>query len=66
MSNERIKREKRTGQVRGEHRSEPVYTAVYKVNRSDELLAFLLRKCNTSRNNVKSLLSGSATTSNRC
>lgn len=33
-----------------------VYTAVYKVNRSDELLAFLLRKCNTSRNNVKSLL----------
>ena len=58
MSNERIKRKKRTGQVRGEHRSEPVYTAVYKVNRSDELLAFLLRKCNTSRNNVKSLLSG--------
>lgn len=34
----------------------PVYTAVYKVNRSDELLEFLLRKCNTSRNNVKSLL----------
>lgn len=33
-----------------------VYTAVYKVNRSDELLEFLLRKCNTSRNNVKSLL----------
>ena len=32
-----------------------VYTAVYKVNRSDELLEFLLRKCNTSRNNVKSL-----------
>ena len=29
-----------------------VYTAVYKVNRSDELLEFLLRKCNTSRNNV--------------
>ena len=58
MSNERTKRDKRTGQVRGERRSEPMYTAVYKVNRSDELLAFLLRKCNTSRNNVKSLLSG--------
>lgn len=36
--------------------SKPVYTAQYKVNRSDELLAFLLRKCDTSRNNVKSLL----------
>ncbi len=34
----------------------PMYTASYKVNRSDELLEFLLRKCNTSRNNVKSLL----------
>lgn len=34
----------------------PVYTATYKVNRSDELLEFLLKKCNTSRNNVKSLL----------
>ena len=34
----------------------PVYTAIYKVNHSDELLEFLLRKCNTSRNNVKSLL----------
>ena len=34
----------------------PVYTAGYKVNRSDELLPFLLRKCATSRNNVKSLL----------
>lgn len=34
----------------------PVYTAIYKVNRSDELLEFLLRKCGTSRNNVKSLL----------
>ncbi len=33
-----------------------VYTAVYKVQRSDTLLEFLLRKCNTSRNNVKSLL----------
>lgn len=34
-----------------------VYTAEYKVNRSDSLLEFLLRKCNTSRNNVKNLLS---------
>ena len=32
------------------------FTAVYKVNYSDTLLAFLLRKCNTSRNNVKALL----------
>lgn len=35
-----------------------VYTAEYRVNRSDELLNFLLAKCNTSRNNVKALLSG--------
>ncbi len=34
----------------------PVYTAIYTVQRSDTLLEFLLRKCNTSRNNVKSLL----------
>jgi len=34
----------------------PVYTAIYKVQRSDTLLEFLLRKCGTSRNNVKSLL----------
>ena len=34
----------------------PVYTAIYKVQRSDTLLEFLLRKCNTSRNNVKALL----------
>jgi len=47
----------RTGQVREERvNGAPVYTATYKVNRSDELLEFLLRKCNTSRNNVKSLL----------
>lgn len=32
------------------------FTAAFKVNRSDELLEFLLRKCNTSRNNVKTLL----------
>ena len=34
----------------------PVYTAIYKVQRSDTLMEFLLRKCNTSRNNVKALL----------
>ena len=48
--------EKQRGQVRAERAKTPVYTAVYKVNRSDELLEFLLRKCNTSRNNVKTLL----------
>ncbi|MBO4939751.1 MAG: RluA family pseudouridine synthase [Clostridia bacterium] len=51
---------KRGGQVRDKKEERingaPVYTATYKVNRSDELLEFLLRKCNTSRNNVKSLL----------
>ncbi len=34
----------------------PLYTAIYKVPRSDTLMEFLLKKCNTSRNNVKSLL----------
>jgi 23S rRNA pseudouridine1911/1915/1917 synthase len=52
--------EKRRGQVQDEKRARasasPVYTATYKVSRSDFLLEFLLRKCNTSRNNVKSLL----------
>ncbi len=55
---------KTMGQVRDERKkahsaggkSAPNYTASYKVNHSDELLEFLLRKCNTSRNNVKSLL----------
>ncbi len=53
--------EKRREQVRDEKRARlsatPVYTACYKASRSDFLLEFLLRKCNTSRNNVKSLLS---------
>lgn len=60
---QRRKREnlyKSSGQVRGQREERvngaPVYTATYKVNRSEELLEFLLRKCNTSRNNVKSLL----------
>lgn len=34
-----------------------IITGTYKVNRSIELLEFLLMKCNTSRNNVKHLLS---------
>ncbi len=64
------KKTNRTGQVRGERAQKrtsavdriervngaPVYTAIYKVQRSDTLLEFLLRKCNTSRNNVKALL----------
>lgn len=33
------------------------YTHIFKVNRSGELLNFLLNKINTSRNNVKSILS---------
>ena len=33
------------------------YSYIFKVNKSDELLTFLLNKINTSRNNVKSLLS---------
>lgn len=53
---ERERNRKSGGQVRDEKRSALEYTATYKVNRSDELLEFLLRKCNTSRNNVKSLL----------
>ncbi len=48
------------GQVRGETRGKnnhTPYLAVYKVQRSDQLLEFLLKKCNTSRNNVKAYLS---------
>ena len=69
MRKQAFKRDKDRGQVRIEDKSvrgkksavdkgngASVYTAVYKVNRSDELLEFLLRKCNTSRNNVKALL----------
>lgn len=52
--------EKRRGQVQDEKRARAAaslaYTATYKVSRSDFLLEFLLRKCNTSRNNVKALL----------
>ncbi len=51
------KNDKDRGQVRNERKNTPVYTATYKVGYSDTLLAFLLKKCATSRNNVKSLLS---------
>lgn len=47
-------------QVRVETRGKNNHTAflsVHKVQRSDTLLEFLLKKCNTSRNNVKALLS---------
>ena len=57
MTNDKTKNTKRAGQGRAERRGEPVYTAIYKVNRSDTLLEFLLRKCKTSRNNVKAILS---------
>ncbi len=50
----RGKSPKKTGEERVN--GAPVYTATYKVQRSDTLLEFLLKKCNTSRNNVKSLL----------
>ncbi len=69
MTYEKEKKGVRVGQVRNERNKNakktvreervngaPLYTATYKVNRSDELMEFLLRKCNTSRNNVKSLL----------
>lgn len=65
-TNYRNKTQKRGEQVRAEKagktadlRRAPqkqMYLGVYKVNRSDELLEFLLKKCNTSRNNVKSFL----------
>ena len=47
---------KSRGGMAGKSEGKIVYTAEYKVNRSDTLLEFLLRKCNTSRNNVKTLL----------
>lgn len=48
--------------MRRENKGKPLeskieITAIYTVGRSDELLNFLLSKCKTSRNNVKSLLS---------
>ncbi len=53
-------REKPTGRIREQKPvkkyGDDAFTAVYKVNKSEVLLEFLLRKCNTSRNNVKSLL----------
>ena len=56
MRQSRGQKTKGKGQVQSEKLSAPVITASYKANHSDELLAFLLKKCNTSRNNVKNLL----------
>ena len=65
VRDERSPKHEARGQVRGYGNKKegvervngaPVYTAIYKVNRSDELMEFLLRKCGTSRNNVKALL----------
>ena len=47
---------KRGGQVRVERKPKAEYIGAYKVTRSDELLEFLLRKCNNSRNNIKAFL----------
>ena len=51
-------RETARGAAKEAHKSKTEYTAKYTVQRSDTLLDFLLKKCNQSRNNVKSLLSG--------
>jgi RluA family pseudouridine synthase len=51
-----MRKTKREGQVRVDRPVKIEYIAHYKVSRSDELLEFLLKKCNTSRNNVKSFL----------
>lgn len=50
------KAERQRVSAREQRAKTPVYTAAYKVNHSDELLEFLLKKCHTSRNNVKTLL----------
>ena len=54
-------RETARGAAKEAHKSKTEYTAKYTVQRSDTLLDFLLKKCNQSRNNVKSLLSGGST-----
>lgn len=56
MQRRRERAVERRVQVRDKEEKPIVYTATYKVQRSDTLLEFLLKKCNTSRNNVKSLL----------
>ena len=63
VRDERSVKKERGGHVRGKRgesaervNGAPVYTAIYKVNRSDELMEFLLRKCGTSRNNVNALI----------
>ena len=51
-------REAAKGAAKAAHKTGGAYTARYTVPRSDTLLAFLLKKCKQSRNNVKALLSG--------
>lgn len=51
-------REAAKGAAKTAHKADGAYTARYTVPRSDTLLAFLLKKCKQSRNNVKALLSG--------
>lgn len=48
--------QKKQSETRGKN-NRSQYLSVYKVQRSDELLEFLLKKQNASRNNVKALLS---------
>ena len=48
--------QKKQSETRGKN-NRSQYLSVYKAQRSDELLEFLLKKQNTSRNNVKALLS---------
>ncbi len=52
-------------ETRGKNNRTP-YLSTHKVQRSDELLEFLLRKLNTSRNNVKALLSRRQVLVNGC
>ena len=42
--------------MRKEKEEKIIFTQMFKVKRSEELLSFLLNKMNTSRNNIKHLL----------
>lgn len=53
-----VSREAAKDAAKSAHKADGAYTARYTVPRSDTLLAFLLKKCKQSRNNVKALLSG--------
>lgn len=52
-------------ETRGKNNRTP-YLSTHKVQRSDELLEFLLKKLNTSRNNIKALLSRRQVLVNGC